>query len=65
MSTKCDAIVIGTGQAGPSLAVWLAGHGNESGDHRAQAFRRHLCQHWLYPDEDAGRERACSASIEP
>ena len=27
MSTKCDAIVIGTGQAGPSLAVWLAGMG--------------------------------------
>src|SRR5215471_13009812 len=27
MSTKCDAIVIGTGQAGPSLAARLAGVG--------------------------------------
>src|SRR2546430_3733498 len=27
MATKCDAIVIGTGQAGPSLAVRLAGTG--------------------------------------
>ena len=27
MSTKYDAIVIGRGQAGPLLAVWLAGTG--------------------------------------
>src|SRR5438094_9780989 len=27
MATKCDAMVIGTGQAGPSLAVRLAGTG--------------------------------------
>ena len=44
MATKYDAIVIGTGQAGPSLAVRLAEHRNEGGDYRAQAVRRHLCQ---------------------
>ena len=32
MTAKYDAIVIGTGQAGPALAGRLAGEGNESRD---------------------------------
>ena len=58
MSERFDAIVIGTGQAGPSLAVRLAQGGPQDRDHRAQALRRHLRQQRLHSDEDADRERA-------
>ena len=58
MSERYDAIVIGTGQAGPSLAVRLAQAGPQDRDHRAQALRRHVRQQRLHPDEDADRERA-------
>ena len=55
--THFDAIVIGTGQSGPSLAVRLANAGKKRRDHRAQALRRHVRQQRLYPDQDADRER--------
>ena len=53
-TTSYDAIVIGSGQAGPSLAVRLAQsrHGDRAG--RARASRRHLRQRRLHPDQDPG-----------
>ena len=52
MNKTYDAIVIGTGQAGPSLARRLAERGHEGRHHRAQTVRRHLRQHRLHPDQD-------------
>ena len=57
MSERFDAIVIGGGQAGPSLAVRLAGAGQTRRDRRAPLPRRHLRQHRLPPDQDADRQR--------
>ena len=59
MPITYDAIIIGTGQAGPSLAQRLAAAGHEGRDRRAQAVRRHLRQHRLHPDQDDGGERLC------
>ena len=58
MTTSYDAIVIGSGQAGPSLAVRLAAGRHEDRAGRARAPRRHLRQRRLHPDQDAGRQRA-------
>ena len=52
-----DALVIGTGQAGPPLAKRLAGAGMKVADRRARRVRRHLHQHRLHADQDAGRQR--------
>ena len=54
-----DAIIIGTGQAGPSLAFRLAGAGM-----KMAVVERHLvggtCVNtWLYPDQGLGSERLC------
>ncbi len=57
-----DAIVIGAGQAGPSLAGRLTAAGHEGRARRAQAVRRHLRQHRLHADQDAGRQRLRRAS---
>ena len=54
-----DAIVIGTGQAGPTLALRLAGTGMRVAIIERQSVRRHLRQYRLYPDQDAGGERLC------
>ena len=56
-----DAIIIGAGQAGPSLAAPPDGSRQERRRHRAQALRRHLRQHRLHADQDAGRQRLCRA----
>ena len=52
-----DAIIIGTGQAGPALAGRLtaAGRRPQAADHRTRPFWRDLCQHWLHTHEDHGR----------
>ena len=52
MATTCDAIIIGTGQAGPFLSPTSDSVGDESRDHRAQVVRWYLCQHGLYSDQD-------------
>ena len=44
-----DAIIIGTGQAGPSLAVRFAGAGS-SRHHRTPQVRRDLCEHGIPSD---------------
>ena len=64
MTTRFDAIVIGTGQSGPSLAHRLTEAGRQVAVDRAQALRRHLRQQRLHPDQDPDRERpggACRA----
>ena len=65
MTERFDAIVIGTGQAGPALAVRLASAGPQDRDPRAQARRRHLRQRRLHSDQDADRERARRARRAP
>jgi pyruvate/2-oxoglutarate dehydrogenase complex dihydrolipoamide dehydrogenase (E3) component len=60
-----DAIIIGAGQAGPPLAGRLTAAGMKVGADRAQAVRRHLRQHRLHADQDAGRQRLCRASGAP
>ena len=54
---KFDAIVIGTGQAGPSLASRLADDGRKTAVIEREAFRRDLRQHRLHSDRGAGGER--------
>ncbi len=58
MAIMYDAIIIGSGQAGPATRGATGSRGDESGDHRAQALRRHLCQHWLHPHQNPDRQRA-------
>jgi pyruvate/2-oxoglutarate dehydrogenase complex dihydrolipoamide dehydrogenase (E3) component len=57
MATRYDAIIIGTGQTGPLLAVRLAGAGMKVAIVERKRFGGNLCQQWLHPDEDAGRKR--------
>ena len=52
-----DAIVIGTGQAGPSLATRLTEAGMKVAVVDAAQIRRHLRQHRLHADQDPGGER--------
>ena len=54
-----DAIVIGAGQAGPSLAGRLAGAGMKVAMIERKLVRRHLRQYRLHADQDAGRQRLC------
>ena len=65
MSRKFDAIIIGAGQAGPSLAGRLTRGRHERGAGRAPSVRRHLRQHRLHADQGAGRQRLCRASGAP
>ena len=65
MAHRFDAIIIGAGQAGPSLAGRLTAGRHDGRRRRAQAVRRHLRQHRLHADQDAGRERLCGASRAP
>jgi hypothetical protein len=60
MTEKYDAIAIGTGQAGPSLAVRLAHAVPKNRHHRAQTLRRNLRQRGMRPDQDPDRECACA-----
>jgi choline dehydrogenase-like flavoprotein len=53
-----DAIIIGTGQAGPSLAFRLAGAGMKVAG-RAPSRRRHLRQYRLHLDQGLDSERLC------
>ena len=57
--TAYDAIIIGTGQAGPSLAARLAGAGMKVAIVERKLLRRHLRQHRLHSDQDDGGERLC------
>ena len=50
-----DAIIIGTGQARPSLAFRLLGAGMKV----AVVERRHLRQYRLHPDQGLSGERLC------
>ena len=65
MTQKFDAIVIGTGQSGPSIAARMTKAGHEGRHHRAQALRRHLRQRRLHSHQDAGRERPRRARRAP
>jgi choline dehydrogenase-like flavoprotein len=60
---KYDAIIIGTGQAGPPLAARLVDAGMKVA--RAKIVRRHLRQHWLHPDENPDRKRLCGEDRTP
>ena len=60
-----DAIVIGTGQAGPSLARPPERGRQKVAIIERKLLRRHLRQHRLHPDQDAGRERLCGAPRAP
>ena len=61
MAPHYDAAIIGTGQAGPSLANRLTQAGMKVVVHRAGPLRRHLRQQRLHPDQDTGCERLCRA----
>ena len=52
-----DAIVIGTGQAGPSLAHRLAGAGSASPSSSGKQFGGTCVNTGCTPDQDAGGER--------
>ena len=54
---RFDAIVIGTGQAGPPLAGRLTARRHDRCRHRAQARRGHLRQHRLHAHQDSRGER--------
>jgi hypothetical protein len=56
-----DAIIIGTGRAGVGAAI--GGCRLEGRDHQTQAFRRHVREHRLHPDENAGSESAYAAHV--
>ncbi|MGN5476721.1 mercuric reductase [Cupriavidus basilensis] len=60
MAQGFDAIIIGTGQAGPALAARLAGTGMKLGRHRARAFWRHLREHRLHSHQDPHCKRVRS-----
>lgn len=57
MAEKYDAIVIGTGQFGPSLAARFASEGLKTAVLERKLFWGHLRQRWLHPDQDLGGER--------
>jgi choline dehydrogenase-like flavoprotein len=61
---NCDAIIISTGQAGPSLAHRLAAAGKTVAVIERGVFRR-LCQCRSYSDEDAYRWRLRGAHGAP
>ena len=54
MPIQFDAIIIGTGQAGPSMAQKMTQEGLKNSDCRKKIVWRHLCQCWLYSDKDTG-----------
>ena len=56
-----DAIIIGTGQAGPSLAARSCRCGQDGRDHRTQQVWWHMCEYGMHPDQDDGRQRVCGA----
>ena len=58
MTERFDAIVIGTGQAGPRTGRPARRCGPQDRHPRAQALRRHVRQCRLHPDEDAGGQCA-------
>jgi hypothetical protein len=55
---KYDAIIIGTGRAGPPPAARLVDAGMNRRD-RAKIVRRYLRQHWLHSNENPGRKCLC------
>ena len=63
--SRFDAIIIGAGQAGPSLAGRLTRRRHDGRHRRAQPVRRHLRQHRLHADQDARRQRVCRTSRAP
>ena len=58
MPTSYDAIVIGTGQAGPSLAARLAKAGRRTAVIERKRFGGTCVNVGCIPDQDAGRQRA-------
>ena len=58
MSERFDAIIIGTGQAGPPLAGRMDKAGMKVAVIERDRDRRELCQPRLHPDQGAGGERA-------
>ena len=62
MTVRFDAIVIGTGQAGPALAARLSTAGMRVAVVERKHFRRHLREHRMHPDQDLGGERLCRVS---
>ena len=57
MTAQYDAIIIGTGQAGPSLAARLANAGRKVAIVERKLFGGHMREHRLHSDQDDGRER--------
>ena len=53
-----DAIVVGAGQAGPSIAERCAKEGLRTADGRAPPVRRHLRERGLHADQGLGGKRA-------
>ena len=60
-----DAIVIGAGQAGPSLALRLAGTGMKVAIIERGAVWWDVCKYRLHSDQSHGRERLCGACGQP
>lgn len=61
---KYDAIIIGTGQAGPPLAARLVDAGMKVAVIERKSWR-HLRQRWLHPDENPDRKRLCGEDRTP
>ena len=65
MATKYDAIVIGIGQAGPSLAVRLAGTGMKVAIIERKRFGGTCVNNGCNPNEDASGECVRSSCRAP
>ncbi len=57
MNKSYDAIIIGTGQAGPFLAIRMAKAGHKVAIIERGTVWRNLRQHRLHSDQDFGRQR--------
>jgi choline dehydrogenase-like flavoprotein len=60
-----DAIIIGTGQAGPSLAARFADAGKTVAIIERQQIWRHMREYGMHSDEDARGERLCDPCCPP
>jgi succinate dehydrogenase/fumarate reductase flavoprotein subunit len=60
-SLHCDALIIGTGQAAPALAVALAQQGEQVILVEGAQIWRLLCQCGLHAYQNPAQKRACGA----
>ena len=59
MANTFDAIIIGTGQAGPFLAQRLTAAGMKVAIIEPEAVWRNLCEYGLHPNQNHGGKRLC------